>query len=136
MNRKPLFAALIAAAFALPMGASANNTAKHTGEKVGVSAANNGHGQLSFSSVDTNGDGYISKDELAAASNQGDLSKLDTNGDGKISAAEYAAANGGTTSTTANASSSATAPANAATASPGNQNNAGSANNKDKMGGK
>src|SRR5205809_406702 len=109
MDRKPLYAALIAAAFALPVAATANSGAKHTGDKAGVNATTSS-GQASFSSLDTNGDGYISKDELAAASNSADLKKLDTNGDGKVSRAEYSAMGSGSASASTGTSANATAP--------------------------
>ena len=47
--------------------------------------------QRLFRELDTNGDGYLSPDELAAdRSNQGNWAAVDRNGDGRISPAEFA----------------------------------------------
>lgn len=62
----------------------------------GVAAAKGGHGgmhgaRLSFEELDTNGDGQVTKEEIAAAATAR-FSEVDTNGDGNISAEELAAA--------------------------------------------
>ncbi|MFY0597698.1 MAG: EF-hand domain-containing protein [Cognatishimia sp.] len=61
----------------------------------GVASAKGGHGKhgprVSFEQLDVNGDGQITKDEIAAAATAR-FNEADTNGDGNLSAEELAAA--------------------------------------------
>ena len=62
----------------------------------GVAAAKGGHGgkhgaRMSFEQLDTNGDGQVTKEEIAAAATAR-FNEIDTNGDGNLSAEELAAA--------------------------------------------
>jgi hypothetical protein len=87
MQRKTLFAALVAAAFAVPLAANAGGTGKHTASTNG---ANDGGAAAMFKSMDKNGDGFISKDEAKGTPHDGDFASLDKDGDGKLSAEEHA----------------------------------------------
>jgi hypothetical protein len=93
MHTKPLIAALFAAAFALPMAASANQ-GKTAGDKTAAtqSSAADGGAEAMFKSMDKNGDGFISKEEAAGTPHAKDFAKLDKNADGKLSREEHAAA--------------------------------------------
>lgn len=62
----------------------------------GVAAAKGGHGKhggarINFEQLDTNGDGQVTKEEIAAAATARFV-EVDTNGDGTLSAEELAAA--------------------------------------------
>ena len=79
----------IAAAFALPLAATAGGTDKQkTANK--QTTANDGGAQAMFTAMDKNADGFISKEEAANTPHSADFAKLDTNGDGKLSAEEHA----------------------------------------------
>jgi hypothetical protein len=93
MQRKPLIAAVIAAAFAFPLAATAAGTDKTAGAKsASANGANDGGAAAMFKSLDKNGDGFISKDEAAGSPHAAEFAALDKNGDGKLSKAEHAAA--------------------------------------------
>ena len=98
MQTKPIFAALLATAFALPFAANAG-TDKTTGVKPAseqatpATASNDGGAEAMFKSMDKNGDGFISKEEAAGTPHGGaQFTLLDKNGDGKLSREEHAAA--------------------------------------------
>jgi len=89
MQRKSLLAAVLAAAFAFPLAASAGtDKAKSTS----ANGANDGGAAAMFKSMDKNGDGFISKDEAKGTPHAADFASLDKNGDGKLSPEEHAAA--------------------------------------------
>ena len=96
MDRKPLYVALIAAAFAFPMAASANdsstNTAGKTKTEKMAGSGNDGGAEAMFSSLDKNGDGFLSKDEVKGTPHEADFASLDKDGDGKLSREEHYAA--------------------------------------------
>ncbi len=98
MQRKPLFAALVAAAFAIPLSVSANTTDKTSGAKStsasspSTTASNDGGAEAMFKSLDKDGDGFISKEEAKGTPHEAQFDKLDTNHDGKLSREEHAAA--------------------------------------------
>jgi hypothetical protein len=97
MKRKPLFAALLAAAFAFPLAAGAGNdktsgaTSSST-QAPSTTASNDGGAEAMFKSLDKNGDGFISKEEAAGTPHAAAFAQLDKNGDGKLSREEHAAA--------------------------------------------
>ena len=89
MQRKSLLAAVLAAAFAFPLAASAGtDKAKSTS----ANGANDGGAAAMFKSMDKNGDGFISKDEAKGTPHAADFASLDKNGDGKLSPEEHAGA--------------------------------------------
>jgi EF hand domain-containing protein len=92
MQRKPLIAALLAAAFAFPLAANAGGADKPAGAKTAAAAngANDGGAEAMFTSLDKNGDGFISKEEATGTPHAGDFASLDKNGDGKLSREEHA----------------------------------------------
>jgi hypothetical protein len=93
MQRKPLIAALLAAAFAFPLTSAANNQAagtKSTAQPASTAASNDGGAEAMFKSLDKNGDGFISKEEAAGTPHAADFASLDKNGDGKLSREEHA----------------------------------------------
>ena len=92
MQRKPLIATLIAAAFALPLVANAGGTDKSTAAKTTSSAtgANDGGAQTMFTAMDKNNDGFLSMAESTNTPHAADFGTLDTNADGKLSAEEHA----------------------------------------------
>jgi hypothetical protein len=93
MQTKPLFAALVAAAFAFPLAANAGGADKHAADKPAKSASasgsNDGGAEAMFKSMDKNGDGFISKEEAAGTPHAADFASLDKNGDGKLSREEH-----------------------------------------------
>ena len=93
MQTKPLFAALVAAAFAFPLAANAGGADKHAADKPAQSASanggNDGGASAMFKSMDKDGDGFISKAEAAGTPHEADFASLDKNGDGKLSADEH-----------------------------------------------
>ena len=88
MQRKTLFAALVAAAFAFPLAANAGGTQKD--KSASANGGNDGGAAAMFKSMDKNGDGFISKDEAKGTPHAADFASLDKNGDGKLSAEEHA----------------------------------------------
>ena len=98
MQNKTLFAALVAAAFAIPLTANAGGTDKQTGAKSASSpsatapaiASNDGGAAAMFKSMDKNADGFISKEEAAGSPHAADFASLDKNADGKLSQEEHA----------------------------------------------
>ena len=117
MQTKPLFAALIAAAFAFPIAAHAGGADKHTSAQSG-NGANDGGAAAMFKAMDKNGDGILSKDEAAGTPHAADFASLDKNGDGKLSREEHANAKehvaarekARTTASTASTATTASAP--------------------------
>ena len=85
MQGKTLIAALVAAAFAFPLAANANDKAKTTAANDG----NDGGAAAMFKAMDKNGDGFISKDEAKGTPHAADFATLDKNGDGKLSPEEH-----------------------------------------------
>jgi hypothetical protein len=93
MQAKPLFAALVAAAFAFPLAATAGGTDKTSGAKSApANGSNDGGAEAMFKAMDKNGDGSISKEEAAGTPHAANFATLDKDGDGKLSRAEHAAA--------------------------------------------
>jgi hypothetical protein len=95
MQRKPLIAAALAAAFAFPLAATAGSTEKHASTDKQASAttakgANDGGAEAMFKSMDKNGDGVISKEEASGTPHAANFDQLDKNHDGKLSRAEHA----------------------------------------------
>ena len=86
MQGKTLIAALVAAAFAFPLAANANDKAKTAAANDG----NDGGAAAMFKAMDKNGDGFISKDEAKGTPHAADFATLDKNGDGKLSHKELA----------------------------------------------
>src|SRR5688500_5725586 len=91
MQIKPLFAALLAAAFALPLAANAGGGDK-TSKQASANGSNDGGAEAMFKSLDKDGDGIITKAEALGAPHHADSDKLDKNADGKLSREEHAAA--------------------------------------------
>jgi Ca2+-binding EF-hand superfamily protein len=81
----------MAAALAFPLAASAGND-KTSGAKSASAHGNDGGAEAMFTSMDKNGDGFISKEEAAGTPHAADFAKLDKNGDGKLSRDEHFAA--------------------------------------------
>ena len=89
MQTKPLFAALVAAAFAFPLAANAGGADKHK-TTASANGSNDGGAAAMFKSMDKNGDGFISKEEATGTPHAADFASLDKNSDGKLSADEHA----------------------------------------------
>jgi hypothetical protein len=95
MQAKPLFAALVAAAFAFPLAANAAGTDKPKSASAGPASANGGNdggAEAMFKSLDKDSDGSITKAEALGTPHHAEFDKLDKNGDGKLSREEHAAA--------------------------------------------
>jgi hypothetical protein len=92
MQRKPLIAALFAAAFAFPLAANAGGTNKDAGAKTASAAngATDGGAEAMFKAMDKNDDGFISKEEATGTPHSADFASLDKNADGKLSREEHA----------------------------------------------
>ena len=92
MKTKSILATLAAAALALPIVASATNPADKSpaAKSTSASAANDGGAEAMFTSMDKNGDGFISKEEAAGTPHSVDFATLDKDGDGKLSREEHA----------------------------------------------
>ena len=112
MQRKSLIAACVAAAFALPFAATAADTKDKTNKSTSASSSSAG-GASSFKSLDKNGDGFISKDELKGTAHESNFDQLDRNHDGKLSSAEFATASsmGGSARSSATGKDANTTPA-------------------------
>jgi hypothetical protein len=95
MQRKLSSVLVLAAAVALPSAVFAADTDSPSRTPSASSAPRDAGAPMTFNSLDTNKDGYVSREE---AKNSSALSKqfgqLDKDGDGKLSAAELAAASG------------------------------------------
>jgi hypothetical protein len=91
MQRKTLLAAVLAAAFALPLAVQAANDKATAGKSA---SAGDGGAEAMFESLDRNGDGFISKDEAKGSPHAAEFATLDRNRDGKLSRAEHAASPG------------------------------------------
>src|SRR5689334_24595546 len=85
MDRKPLYAALVAAVFAFPLAANANDKAGNASGTASASSANDGGAEAMFAGLDKNKDGFLSKDEVKGTPHETDFASLDKNGDGKLS---------------------------------------------------
>jgi hypothetical protein len=109
MTLKTLIAAAVAAAFAWPLAAGADDKsstgASAGSDKSGAGASASTEGKASagatkddggaeamFKALDKNKDGFISKEEAKGTPHDKDFDKLDKNGDGKLSREEHAAA--------------------------------------------
>jgi hypothetical protein len=90
MQTKPLFAALVAAAFAFPLAANAGGADKHKTTTASANGSNDGGAAAMFTSMDKNADGFISKEEATGTPHAADFASLDKNADGKLSADEHA----------------------------------------------
>jgi hypothetical protein len=92
MQSRPLLATLAAALLALPLAGYANTgKATHANSaSTQANASNDGGAEAMFKSLDKNGDGFLSKDEVAGSPHAAEFAKLDKNGDGKLSRAEHA----------------------------------------------
>lgn len=97
MQRKPLFAAVVAAAFVFPLAANAGtdktSDAKSASTQLGsANGGNDGGAEAMFMSMDKNSDGFITKEEAMGTPHHADFAKLDKNIDDKLSREEHAAA--------------------------------------------
>jgi len=91
MQSRHLFAALLAAAFALPLAATAGGTDKQkTASAQATNGANDGGAEAMFQSLDKNSDGAITKAEAEGTPHAADFASLDKDGDGKLSRDEHA----------------------------------------------
>ena len=87
MTLKTLLASAVAAAFALPLAATAAD------DKASAGATKpDGGAEAMFKALDKNNDGFMSREEVKGTPHDKDFSKLDKNGDGKLSREEHAAA--------------------------------------------
>jgi hypothetical protein len=93
MNWKTVVAAAVAAAFALPFAASADNDKPKSEKAAGPAASARTTGSATlFDRLDKNRDGFVSRDEARDATElQGRFAELDTDNDGKISRSEIRA---------------------------------------------
>jgi hypothetical protein len=107
MTLKTLIAAAVAAAFAWPLAAGADDktstgasagsdksaTKPASSDKAsGGATKDDGGAEAMFKALDKDKDGFISKDEAKGTPHDKDFAKLDKNGDGKLSREEHAAA--------------------------------------------
>ena len=93
MQTKPLYAAVIAAAFAFPLAAlAAGSDTSSTTQSMSSANGNDGGAEAMFKALDKNGDGFLSKDEVKGTPHEAEFAQLDKNGDGKLSREEHAAA--------------------------------------------
>jgi len=90
MNWKTLAAAAVAAAFALPFAASADNDKAKSEKASGSSASGRTTGSAAlFDRLDRNRDGFVTRDEARDATElQGRFAEMDKDNDGKISRSE------------------------------------------------
>lgn len=90
MQAKPLFAALLATAFAFPL--AAGGTDKPAGAKTASAAngSNDGGAEAMFTSLDKNSDSNITREEALGTPHHADFDKLDKNSDNKLSREEHA----------------------------------------------
>jgi hypothetical protein len=93
MNWKTLVAAAVAASFALPFAASADNDKLRNEKAGGSSASGRTTGSVAlFDRLDRNRDGFVTRDEARDATElQGRFAELDKDNDGKISRSELRA---------------------------------------------
>lgn len=81
-------------------------------------AQNSSKSNVTFSSVDTNKDGHISKDEVRYMEDlNGSFAKLDTNGDGMLSQAEFGKYTASGASSQSSSSSSSASPSSSSPSS-------------------
>jgi hypothetical protein len=95
LKSKSIIAAAIAAAFALPLAAYAAGTDTPGGTKSPKSGMSSGDGGSAptMKQLDTNNDGYVSKEEAKKSSTVSKrFNQLDKDNDGKLSATELNAA--------------------------------------------
>ena len=96
MQTKTMIAAVVAAAFAIPLTATAGGTDKPAAAKSAstqtapANGSNDGGAEGMFVTMDKNGDGFISKEEAMGTPHGADFASLDKNGDGKLSRDEHA----------------------------------------------
>jgi hypothetical protein len=91
MQTNPLFAALLAAAFAFPLAANAGGGDK-TSKQASANGSTDGGAEAMFKALDKDGDGNITKAEALGTPHHADFDKLDKNADGKLTREEHAAA--------------------------------------------
>lgn len=90
LKSKSLIAVAIAAALALPLAATAAGMEKQSG---GMSSEKQASGIPTMTQLDTNKDGFVSKEEAKkSATISKRFNELDKDKDGKLSAAELSAA--------------------------------------------
>src|SRR6185312_16035732 len=89
MQAKPLYAALLAAAFAFPFAANAANDNSSSSPSASANSANDGGAEAMFEAMDKNHDGFISKEEARGTPHEAEFAQLDKNGDGKLSREEH-----------------------------------------------
>jgi hypothetical protein len=87
MTIKTLIAVAVAAAFAVPLAATAADDKASSG-----ATKSDGGAEAMFKALDKNKDGFVSKEEAKGTPHDKDFSTLDKNGDGKLSREEHAAA--------------------------------------------
>ena len=87
MTLKTLIAAAVAAAFALPLAATAADDKASSG-----ASKPDGGAEAMFKALDKNKDGFMSREEVKGTPHDKDFTTLDKNGDGKLSREEHAAA--------------------------------------------
>ena len=87
MTLKTLIAAAVAAAFALPLAATAADDKASSG-----ATKSDGGAEAMFKALDKDKDGFMSREEVKGTPHDKDFTTLDKNGDGKLSREEHAAA--------------------------------------------
>jgi hypothetical protein len=87
MTLKTLIGVAVAAAFALPLSATAADDKATSG-----ATKPDGGAEAMFKALDKNNDGFISKEEAKGTPHDKDFSSLDKNNDGKLTRQEHAAA--------------------------------------------
>ena len=92
-----LIAIAVAGAFAVPFAALAqgNPPAGTTAGSQSAGTGATGEGNASSSKLDSNKDGYLSRDEMAGDARNSHFNALDTNNDGRLSREEFNARSSG-----------------------------------------
>ncbi len=86
MQRKPLLAAVLAAAFAFPLAANAgtDKTSTSGAKSASANGSNDGGAEAMFKSLDKNSDGFIAKEEAMGTPHHAQFATLDKDGDGNV----------------------------------------------------
>lgn len=98
MQPKSLIAAVLAAAFAFPLAATAggDKTSKDKTASTQSGATNgaaaDGGADAMFKAMDKNSDGIVTREEAMGTPHHAQFAQLDKDGDGKLSREEHAAA--------------------------------------------